>query len=54
MSRAYQLHNIRFDYGKKTTLSLPELSIDAGKALVGPIGCGKSTLIKLACFYRKT
>lgn len=55
MSRAYHLHNIRFDYGKKTALSLPELSIDTGKltALVGPNGCGKSTLLNLLAFIEK-
>jgi tungstate transport system ATP-binding protein len=55
MSRAYQLHNIRFDYSEKTALSLPELSIDAGKltALVGPNGCGKSTLLNLLAFVEK-
>uniref|UniRef100_UPI0039896330 ATP-binding cassette domain-containing protein n=1 Tax=Methyloglobulus sp. TaxID=2518622 RepID=UPI0039896330 len=55
MSRAYQLHNIRFDYGEKIALSLPELNIDAGKltALVGPNGCGKSTLLNLLAFIEK-
>jgi tungstate transport system ATP-binding protein len=55
MSLAYQLCNIRFDYGEKTALSLPELSIDAGKAtaLVGPNGCGKSTLLNLLAFVEK-
>jgi tungstate transport system ATP-binding protein len=52
MSFAYQLQNIRFNYGDKTALALPELNIDAGKVtgLVGPNGCGKSTLLNLLAF----
>jgi tungstate transport system ATP-binding protein len=55
MSSAYQLRNIRFDYGDKTVLSLPELTIDADKvtALVGPNGCGKSTLLNLLAFVEQ-
>lgn len=55
MSAAYQLQNIRFDYGDKTVLSLSELSIDADKvtALVGPNGCGKSTLLNLLAFVEQ-
>lgn len=55
MSAAYQLNSIRFDYGDKTVLSLPELSIDADKvtALVGPNGCGKSTLLNLLAFVEQ-
>jgi tungstate transport system ATP-binding protein len=55
MSHAYQLQAIRFGYGEKMVLSLPELSIDEGKvtALVGPNGCGKSTLLNLLAFVEK-
>jgi tungstate transport system ATP-binding protein len=55
MSAAYQLQNIRFDYGDKTVLALPELHIDADKitALVGPNGCGKSTLLNLLAFVEQ-
>jgi tungstate transport system ATP-binding protein len=55
MSYAYQSQAIRFAYGEKNVLSLPELNIDAGKvtALVGPNGCGKSTLLNLLAFVEK-
>jgi len=45
----YELHDIRFAYGDKTVLSLPELSIHGQHvtALIGPNGCGKSTLLNL-------
>jgi tungstate transport system ATP-binding protein len=52
MTHAYQLHNLRFLYGEKIALSLPALTLDAGKvtALTGPNGCGKSTLLNLLAF----
>jgi tungstate transport system ATP-binding protein len=55
MSHAYRLHNIRFSYGEKTVLSLPELNIAAAKvtALVGANGSGKSTLLNLLAFIEE-
>lgn len=52
MTYAYQLDNIRFLYNEKLALSLPALTIQAGKvtALIGPNGCGKSTLLHLLAF----
>ena len=55
MSAAYQLNSIRFDYGNKIVLSLPELKIASKKvtALIGPNGCGKSTLLNLLAFVEQ-
>lgn len=52
MNPAYQLDNLRFLYGDKMALSLPDLGVNAGKvtALIGPNGCGKSTLLNLLAF----
>lgn len=52
MSNAYQLTNVRYCYGDKLALHLPELSIESGKvtALIGPNGSGKSTLLNLLAF----
>ena len=52
MPPAYQLQNLRFLYREKIALSLPDLTLDAGKvtALTGPNGCGKSTLLSLLAF----
>lgn len=52
MKLAYQLDNLRFYYGEKMALALPDLKITAGKvtALVGSNGCGKSTLLNLLAF----
>jgi tungstate transport system ATP-binding protein len=52
MTHAYQLDNLHFLYGEKIALSLPYLTVSAGKvtALIGPNGCGKSTLLNLLAF----
>jgi len=52
MNPAYQLDNLRFLYGEKVALSLPYLTVNAGKvtALIGANGCGKSTLLNLLAF----
>jgi tungstate transport system ATP-binding protein len=52
MIHAYQLENLRFLYGEKMALSLPDLTVNAGKvtALTGANGCGKSTLLNLLAF----
>lgn len=52
MKHAYQLDNLRFYYGEKMALALPDLKVTAGKvtALIGSNGCGKSTLLNLLAF----
>lgn len=42
---AVEIRNLRFSYGKKTVLDIPELSLPAGKVIIvaGPNGAGKST-----------
>ena len=54
MANAYQLHNITFQYGAKTVLSIAELTIASDKttAVIGPNGSGKSTLLKLLAFLQ--
>jgi tungstate transport system ATP-binding protein len=54
MTNAYQLTNIRYFYGDKLALSLPDLAIASGKitALIGPNGSGKSTLLNLLAFLQ--
>ena len=46
-----ELKNISFSYGEKPVLSHLSASFDAGKfyGIVGPNGCGKTTLIRLLC-----
>ncbi len=52
MIPAYQLNNLKFNYGRKTVLSIDNLQIAAGTitTLVGPNGCGKSTLLTVLAF----
>ncbi len=54
MINAYQLTSIRFYYGDKLALSLPDLAIASGKitALIGPNGSGKSTLLDILAFLQ--
>ncbi|MEB3101371.1 ABC transporter ATP-binding protein [Ferviditalea candida] len=49
MTAAFQLDNIKINASGKTILSVPSLSLDAGRitAVVGPNGAGKSTLLRL-------
>jgi len=52
MTHANQLDNLRFLYGEKIALSLPDLTVNAGKVttLTGSNGYGKSTLLNLLAF----
>jgi len=46
---AYQLSKVQFNYGTKLALSIPDLTIAAGKitTLIGANGSGKSTLLNV-------
>jgi tungstate transport system ATP-binding protein len=48
----YELRNLKKDYGKRTVLDLPDLSLDRGKVigLLGPNGAGKTTLLEILSF----
>ena len=45
----YTLEDLRFTFGEKVVLDIPELTIEEGKitALTGPNGSGKTTLLML-------
>ena len=55
MIPAYQLNNLKFNYGRKTVLAIDNLQIAAGTitTLVGPNGCGKSTLLTVLAFLEE-
>ena len=55
MKYAVSAREIRFFYGKKQVLELPELSIASGTmtSLTGPDGAGKSTLLALIAGIRR-
>lgn len=49
------LHQVKFVYGNKGAIAIPQISIKKGEkiAIIGPIGSGKSTLLKvLSGLYR--
>jgi tungstate transport system ATP-binding protein len=49
MKPLVQVVNLRHNYGKRTVLCIPSLTIEPGEifAIVGPSGAGKSTLLRL-------
>ncbi len=52
---AYDLQNVRLNYGRINVLNIDHLTIESGTitGLVGPNGSGKSTLLKLLAFCLK-
>jgi len=57
MTKAYQLNNIKVNYGQQCVLDVAQLDLPVGKciALLGENGAGKSTLLHLlACIAKPT
>lgn len=52
MSAAYRLEDVRWRRGERFCLQVPQLTIEPGAitALIGPNGCGKSSLLQILAF----